>query len=179
MSPMDRGLVAPRARIEELRAQRALFNAVLAFAWKALDRYALSDADRKDLAQDVAIAAFRRRMSYRAERGNPGQWISGILRREVKRFRRIQQRQPWLVADDELPDTPDGALTPEEDSSRRDLVDHRLAMLVPEERRAVILVEVDDLTFREVAARERISASTAYERHRRGMAALRSVEARA
>jgi DNA-directed RNA polymerase specialized sigma24 family protein len=34
-------------------------------------------------------------------------------------------------------------------------------MLVPEERRAVILVEVDDLTLREVAARERISASTA------------------
>ena len=170
---------APPARIEALRAQRALFDAVLAFAWKALDPYALSDADRKDLAQNVAIAAFRRRMSYRAERGNPGQWLSGIARREVKRFLRVQRRQPWLAADDELPDTPDGALTPEEDMSRRDLIDHGLAMLLPEERRAVILVEIGDLPFREGADRERISTSTAYERHRRGMAALRIVEARA
>jgi DNA-directed RNA polymerase specialized sigma24 family protein len=43
----------------------------------------------------------------------------------------------------------------------------------------VILTEIDDLTLREVAARERISPSTAHERHRRGMAALRIVEARA
>jgi RNA polymerase sigma-70 factor, ECF subfamily len=163
----------------ELLAQRMLLDAVLTVVWKALGRHRLSDADREDLAQNVAIAAFRRRLSYRAERGSPGQWISGIVRREVKRFRHIQQRQPWLVADDALPDASDGALTPEEDSSRRDLIDHGLAMLVPEERRAVILVEVDDLTFREVADRERISASTAYERHRRGMAALRIVEARA
>jgi DNA-directed RNA polymerase specialized sigma24 family protein len=63
--------------------------------------------------------------------------------------------------------------------SRHDVVDHWLAMLVPEERRVVILVEIDDLTFREVADRERISPSTAYQRHRRGMAVLRSVEARA
>jgi RNA polymerase sigma factor (sigma-70 family) len=168
---------APRARIEAQQAQRALFNAVLAFAWKTLGRYGLTDADRKDLAQDVAIAAFRRRLSYCAERGNPRQWLSGIARREVKRFLRVQRRQPWLAADDELPDTRDGALTPEEDMSRRDLIDHRLAMLVPEVRRAVILVEIDDLTLREVGGRERISASTAYERHRRGMAALRIVEA--
>jgi RNA polymerase sigma factor (sigma-70 family) len=163
------------ARIEALHAQRVLFNAVLAFAWKALGRYGLTDADRKDLAQDVAIAAFRRRMSYRAERGSPRQWLSGIARREVKRFLRVQHRQPWLAADDGLPDTPDGALTPEEELSRRDLIDHRLAMLAPEERRAVILVEIDDLTLREVGGRERISPSTAYERHRRGMAALRVV----
>jgi DNA-directed RNA polymerase specialized sigma24 family protein len=68
-------------------------------------------------------------------------------------------------------------LTPEDEMSRRDLIDHRLATLVPEERRAVILTEVDELTHREVADRERISASTVYARHRRGMAALRIVEA--
>lgn len=174
MSPSARARRPPPG---ELLAQRMLFDAVLAVVGKALDRHRLSDADREDLAQDVAIVAFRRRLSYRAERGNPVQWISGIVRRELKRFLRIQQRQPWLVANDELPDTPDGALSPEEDITRRDLIDDGLAMLVPEERRAVILVEAGDLTFREVAYRERISASTAHERHRRGMAALRSVEA--
>ncbi len=167
----------PGATIEALRAERMLFDAVFAVAWKALCRHKLSDADRKDLAQDVAITAFRRRLSYRAERGNPRQWLSGIIRRELLRFLRMRRRQPWLAADDELPDTPDRALTTEEDMSRRDLIDHRLAMLLPEERRAVILVEIDDLPFREVADRERISPSTAYQRHRRGMAVLRSVEA--
>ena len=108
----------------------------------------------------------------------PGGDISGFVRREVKRFLRVQRRQPWLAADDGLPNVPDRGLTPEEYVSRRDLIDHRLAMLVPEERRVVMLVEVDELTLREVASRERISASTAYERHQRGMAALRTEEGR-
>jgi RNA polymerase sigma factor (sigma-70 family) len=166
------------ARIEALRVQRVLLDAVFAVVWKALRPHSLSDADRKDLAQDVAIAAFRRRLSYRAERGNPRQWLSGIVRRELKRFLRMRRRQPWFAGGDDLPDVPDRVLSPEEDMSRHELIDHALSMLVPEERRAVTLVEIDDLTFREVAERERISASTAYERHRRGMAALRIVEAR-
>jgi RNA polymerase sigma factor (sigma-70 family) len=155
-----------------------LFDAVLAIVWKALDRHGFSEADRKDLAQDVAIAAFRRHLSYRAERGSPGQWLSGIVRREVKRFLRVQNRQPWFAAGDELPDTPDGTATPEDEVSRRDLAEHVFAMLPPAERRVVILVEIDHLTFREVAEREHISPSTAYERHQRGMAALRDAAAR-
>jgi RNA polymerase sigma-70 factor (ECF subfamily) len=160
-------------------AERRLFDAVRAVVWKALARHSISDADRKDLAQDVAIAAFRRRLSYRAERGSPRQWLSGIVRRELKRFLRVRRRQPWFAGGDELPDVPDRASTPEEDMSRRDLIDHALSRLLPEERRAVILVEIDELTLREVADRERISASTAYARHRRGMAALRNAETHA
>ena len=165
--------LAPRARIEALLAQRTLFDAVLALVSKALGRYGLSDADQKDLAQDVAIAAFRRRRSYRAERGNPGQWLRGIVRRELKRFLRVRYRQPWFAAGDELPDALAGAATPEDEVSRRDLVEHVLATLLPEDRQVVILVELGELTFREAADRERISVSTAYGRHQKGMAALR------
>ena len=167
-----------RAPVMDLLAQRMLFDAVLALVWRALGRYGFSDADRKDLAQDVAIAAFRRHLSYRAERGSPRQWLSGILRREVKRFLRMQNRQPWFAAGDELPDTPDATETPEDQVSRRDLAEHVFAMLPAEERRVVILVELDHLTLREVAERERIAPSTAYERHQRGMAALREAAAR-
>jgi RNA polymerase sigma-70 factor (ECF subfamily) len=159
-------------------AQRMLFDAVLALVWKALDRHRFSEADRKDLAQDVAIAAFRRHPSYRADRGSPGQWLSGIVRREVKRFLRVQNKQPWFAAGDDLPETPAGTSTPEEEVSRRDLAEHVFSMLPPEERRVVILVEIDRLTFREVAEREGISPSTAYERHQRGMAALRDAAER-
>jgi RNA polymerase sigma factor (sigma-70 family) len=164
---------ATRPPVMDLLAQRMLFDAVLALVWRALGRYGFSDADRKDLAQDVAIAAFRRHLSYRAERGSPRQWLSGILRREVKRFLRLRNRQPWFATGDELPDTADGTETPEDEVSRRDLAEHVFAMLPAEERRVVILVELDHLTLREVAERERISPSTAYERHQRGMAALR------
>ena len=177
-APVVDGGSAPKPPVGELLAQRMLFNAVLAIVWKALDRHGFSDADRKDLAQDVAIAAFRRHLSYRAERGSPGQWLSGIVRREVKRFLRVQNRQPWFAAGDDLPDTPDGTATPEDEVSRRDLAEHVFAMLPAAERRVVILVELDHLTFREVAERERISPSTAYERHQRGMAALRDAAAR-
>jgi DNA-directed RNA polymerase specialized sigma24 family protein len=92
-------------RPSAVRAQKLLFDAVLSVVWKALDRYALSIADREDL------------------------------------------------------------------------MERALGRLLPDERRVVQLVEIDDLTFREVAARERISPSTAYHRHRRGLSALRDVEA--
>jgi RNA polymerase sigma-70 factor (ECF subfamily) len=174
----SRACPAPRARAEEALAQRILFDAVLAVVDKALGRRGLSGADRKDLAQDVAVAAFRRRLSYRAERGSPGQWLSGIAHREVKRFLRVRSRQPRLAAGDELPDTPDGSSTPEDEVSCRDLTDRALAMLAAEERRVVILVQIGCLTFRQVADVERISTSTAYARHQRGMAALRGAEAR-
>jgi RNA polymerase sigma factor (sigma-70 family) len=164
-------------RAATLRAERLLFDAVLSFVWKALARYALSTADREDLAQDVAVAAFRRRLSYRAERGNPEQWLSGIARREVKRFVRVQHRVPCVMAGDELPDLPDHGPTPEDAVSSRELMERAFGRLLPEERRVVQFVEIDDLTFREVAARERISPSTAHHRHRRGLSALRDVEA--
>ena len=112
------------ARIEALRAQQALFNAVLAFARKVLGRHRLSNADREDLAQDVAVAAFRRRMSYRADPGGPGQWPLGDRPTGGHALpARTGPASRGSPRDDAILDTPDGALSPEERVSRRDFGD--------------------------------------------------------
>jgi RNA polymerase sigma factor (sigma-70 family) len=176
---MKRGERCPpsRASAGEPLAERMLFDAVLALVAKALDRHHFSNADRQDIAQDVAIAAFRRHSTYRPDRGTPGQWLSGVVRREVKRFLRVQSKQPWFAAGDDLPE-PVATSNPEDEIVRHYLTEHVFSMLPPASRRVVLLVELEGLTFREAATREHISPSTAYERHQRGMAALRDAAER-
>jgi RNA polymerase sigma-70 factor (ECF subfamily) len=154
-------------------AKARLFAAAWTLVWKLLDRFGLCSADRADLVQDVLIAAYRARAKYDPDRGSPQQWLSGIARREVKRFLRVRDRSAFIVARAELPDSPDGAPSPEDDVARTDPPDDLLFALPDAERRAVILVEIEGLTMRKAAEREGVSASTVYERHRKGMAALR------
>jgi RNA polymerase sigma factor (sigma-70 family) len=171
------GWVHPRARTGDPLHGRMLFDAVLAIVRKALERHLLSDADREDLAQEVAVVAWRRHSTYRSDRGNPEQWLSGIVRREVKRFLRMERKQPWFAAGDDLR-VPAATSNPEDHLSQRDLAEHLLSMLAPGVARVVILVELHGLTFREAATREHISPSTAYEQYQRGMAALREAAER-
>jgi hypothetical protein len=53
------------------------------------------------------------------------------------------------------------------------LAEFALSFLPPEERRAVILHDIENLSYPEIAARERIAPSTAFARYRRGIAAAR------
>ena len=164
-----------RARIARTRAVRALHEAVHAFAWRALRRYRLSDADRKDVAQNVVIAAFQRRDAYRADRGAPGAWLWGLLRNEVRAFARGQR--PELAGDEAL-DAASDAPTPEERVAVEELADHLLDLLPIDERRAVMLHEMFGLTFRDIAKLEGISPTQAHARHRAGREALRIAVAR-
>jgi RNA polymerase sigma factor (sigma-70 family) len=161
----------PELSAEHRLAFHKLFEAVFGFAWKALDRYGLSQADRDDIAQNVAIAALRRWPTYRESCGTPGQWLWGIVRNEHRVFLRAQGRQP-LLAGAELHDVPSGGATPEESASLHDLADHLLSVLPIEERRVVVLYEVVGLTYREIGALEGISKSEAHDRHHAGMLAL-------
>ena len=162
---------------EDALAPRLLFRTTVALVWRALERTRLTPADRDDIAQNVALRAFRRRSTYRAKRGNLEQWLSGILRNEIRRYLKAQGRQPVLLpAPGDVPlDTPSEAPTPEESVSLSELADQAFAFLPPTERRAVILHELEGRTLREVAAIEGISPATAFSRHKRGMAALRAV----
>ena len=161
----------PELDAEHRLAAHKLFEAVFAFAWRALDRHGLPTADRDDIAQNVAIAALRRWPSYREGSGSPGQWIWGIVRNEYRAFRRAQLRQPVLVGDD-LVEVPSEAPDPEESASLHDLADHLLSALPIDQRRVVMLYEIVGLTYREIAALEGISKSEAHERHRTGLPAL-------
>jgi RNA polymerase sigma-70 factor, ECF subfamily len=158
----------------EALAPRLLFRTIVALVWKALERSRLSPADRDDIAQNVAIRAFLRRATYREERGNLEQWLSGIIRNEISRFLKAQSRQPLPAPGDEPLDAMSAAPTPEESVSLSDLADHVFAFVPPEERRVVILHDIEGHTLREVAALVGISPSTAHDRHQRGIALLRA-----
>ena len=155
-------------------AQAHLFATAWAVVWKLLERYGLCPADRADLVQDVLIAAHRARATYAPDRGSPQQWLSGIARREVQRFLRVSRRRAFVVAHADLPDSPDGAPSPEDDVARTDFPDDLLFALSDAERRVVILLEFEGLTMREAAKREGVAPSTVHARHTKGMAALRS-----
>ena len=158
-------------------AQRLLFRTLVALVWKALERSRLTLADRDDIAQNVALRAFLRRSTYRAERGNLEQWLSGIVRNEVRRFLRAQASQPAPGLGDAPVDPASEAPTPEETASLGDLADHVFAIVPAEERRVVILHDIEGHTLREVADIVGISPSTAHDRHQRGLTLLRAAAA--
>ncbi|MFT3767531.1 MAG: sigma-70 family RNA polymerase sigma factor [Minicystis sp.] len=159
----------PPTRAGLLTERRKLWRAVLAEAREALGPHRLSEPDREELAQLVAIAALRRWSTYRQEIGSLRQWIRGIARNEVRAFRR--GRGPASEATDDVID-PDSE-TPEDALSQRDLLDHLLAQIPAEQRRIVTLVEMWGLTLREAATIERTSTTRAHARHKAGMKALR------
>jgi RNA polymerase sigma factor (sigma-70 family) len=161
----------PELGVEHRVAVHKLFEAIFAFAWKTLDRYGLSRADRDDIAQNVALAALCRWSTYREDSGTPAQWLRGIVRNEYRFFVRTQDRHPLLAGDD-LYEVPSEASTPEESASLHDLADHLLAVLPIEQRRVVVLYVVAGLTYREIAALEGISKTEAHDRHQSGMLAL-------
>ena len=165
------------ARVARARAVRALYEAVHAFAWKALEPYRLSDADRQDLAQNVMIAACERWETYRAERGAPAAWLWGIVRNEARAFGRLRARRLEVGAD-ELVEARSEGPTPEELVSVNDLAEHLLGSVRVEERRVVILHEMLGLTFRDIARLEGISPTKAHGLHQAGMEALQAAVAR-
>ena len=116
---------------EDALAPRLLFQTTVALVWRALERTRLTPADRDDIAQNVALRAFRRRSTYRPKRGNLEQWLSGILRNEIRRYLKAQGRQPPLLpAPFDVPlDTPSEAPTPEESVSLSELADQTFAFL--------------------------------------------------
>src|SRR5262245_33280725 len=135
--------VGHRALTDELLAQRIVFDAVWTFAWRALSRYGFTDADRKDIAQNVVFAAWRGRAGYRGDRGNPEQWLSTILRNEVRDFMRRQRKEPLAIDPESLLQTPSENRSPEESVSLRSIADLVFAILPEDERRAVIDIAIE------------------------------------
>ena len=69
------------------------FSEILEAVEAHVERYArgkgryLSEKDKEDLFQELAMKAWRCRHSYDPGRGNPGQWVSKIVENGAKNFR--------------------------------------------------------------------------------------------
>jgi DNA-directed RNA polymerase specialized sigma24 family protein len=129
----------------------------------------LGAADRDDVAQDVALVVLRRWPSYRSELGPVDAWLRGIVRIELLAWRRRRGR----VVGDVVSELPEVSV---ENDVEATIAAHERLAGVPAAARRVLELCATGYTFREVAVREGISASTALARHGRALAALAQIE---
>ena len=152
-------------------------------------RFAGSADDAQDLTQEVFIKMYRTLSSYDAGRAAFMTWLTTITRNLlVDHFRKTKQ--------DRMTETLDGASSEHEDAmplsdripdkgappdarvqsrEARETVHHALQKLSPELREAVILRDLQDMDYREIAAVLRVPEGTVKSRINRGRAELARV----
>jgi RNA polymerase sigma-70 factor (ECF subfamily) len=149
-------------------------------------RFAGSADDAQDLTQEVFIRMYRTLKSYDAERGAFVTWITSMTRNLlVDHFRKSRQDRLTDSLDtttseyeDAMPlaeQIPDKGAAPDEGVQQRETresVHLALQKLSPELREAVILRDLQDLDYREIAAVLKVPEGTVKSRINRGRAEL-------
>ncbi len=149
-------------------------------------RFTGSADDAEDLTQEVFIKMYRTLKTYDVERGAFMTWMATLSRNLlVDHFRKTKDDR---VTDsiDAAPDSEDDALTlgehlqdahagPDARVASREtqqLVQHALQKLSPELREAVILRDLQDMDYREIAAALKVPEGTVKSRINRGRTEL-------
>ena len=152
-------------------------------------RFAGSADDAQDLTQEVFIKMYRMMSSYDVGRGAFMTWVTTITRNLlVDHFRKTKQERMTESLDvssseheDAMPLSeriPDKAAPPDARVQSRETgetVHHALQKLSPELREAVILRDLQDMDYREIAAVLRVPEGTVKSRINRGRAELARV----
>ncbi len=135
--------------------------------------------DAEDLAQDVFIRLYRNLGSYRADFGSLATWLTTLTRNLlIDHYRRAK---PDRLTDPIETATPDGDTVPLPLAAPgrpadhavwgrevQEHVQHALLRLSPELREAVILRDLQDLDYKEIAAVLRLPEGTVKSRINRG-----------
>ena len=149
-------------------------------------RFAGSAEDAQDLTQEVFIKMYRTLKSYDVERGAFMTWVTTVTRNLlVDNFRKKKQ--------DRMTDSLDAAPTEHEDAmplsnqipdkgappdarvqnrETREMVHRGLQKLSPELREAVVLRDLQDMDYREIATVLKVPEGTVKSRINRGRAEL-------
>ncbi len=149
-------------------------------------RFCGSETDAQDLTQDVFLKLYRTLESYDASRGSFMTWLAAMTRNLlVDHFRRTRQER--------LTDSLDSSPAGEEDAPRpadqladkgpspdafvrsrqtQSLVQQALGKLSPELREAVILRDLQDMDYREIAQALHLPEGTVKSRINRGRTEL-------
>jgi RNA polymerase sigma-70 factor, ECF subfamily len=149
-------------------------------------RFAGSSDDAQDLTQEVFIKMYRTLNSYDVERGAFMTWVTTITRNLlVDHFRKSKQDRVTdsidaapSEHDDAMPlsdQIPDKTLPPDarvQSRETRETVHRALGKLSPELREAVILRDLQDMDYREIASVLRVPEGTVKSRINRGRAEL-------
>jgi len=153
-------------RAHESRSVSAVVDEHLHFVWRVLRRLGLSPPDADDATQHVFLVTAQKLDSIapNAERA----FLYATAVRVAANFRRSSERRRE-VPDLELLFEAHPAAGPErrlELSQATDLLDELLKRLPPEQARALVLVELEQMTVSDVAELEKIPLGTASSRLR-------------
>jgi len=139
-----------------------------------------SPGDADDVVQEAVLRAFRGFDALRG--GDVKAWLLAIVRNCHSTALKRQQRRAQVPLPDEY-DTQDGhamvatTLDPESASIRRDearTLDRVMSALPEEHREVLVLREIDDLDYREIATITNVPIGTVMSRLARARAALKA-----
>jgi RNA polymerase sigma-70 factor (ECF subfamily) len=165
------GLADIRGRPSVMEDERSAFvRAHLAFVWRSLRRFGVTDADAPDAVQQVFIAATTRFGTI--EPGRERAFLFGTALRIASKVRRSHARRSFRIGgDDSEPDThASPSPTTEElvDQRRaRAMLDQILDGMSDELRAVFVLFEVEQMTMAEIADLLAVPAGTVASRLRR------------
>jgi RNA polymerase sigma-70 factor (ECF subfamily) len=149
-------------------------------------RFTGSGTDADDLTQEVFIKMYRTLSSYDVERGAFMTWVTTVTRNLlVDHFRKTRQERvtdsldtPQSEQEDAMPlgdRIPDKGPSPDtrvQSREAKEAVHEALQRLSPELREAVILRDLQDMDYREIATVLRVPEGTVKSRINRGRAEL-------
>ena len=143
-------------------------------------RFTGSGAQAQDLTQEVFLRVFRTLRTFRSAEGSFGTWLARVTRNLlIDHYRRTRQERVTDSIEDQLPmleengvsasARPDRALAGREAS---EILQATLQRLSPELREAVILRDLQEMEYREIAQVLAIPEGTVKSRINRGRAEL-------
>lgn len=150
---------------------RANTGRLLNMGYQYIGSYAVAE----ELAQDVFLKVFQNLSSFHPETGSLKSWILRVGRNHIIDYYRAHKREKNVAGSEELEvldlscdtkrDTPFDNLYL---SEKAEFLYSLLGMLSPELREAVILRDIEGLTYQEIAERIEIPVGTVKSRINRG-----------
>jgi RNA polymerase sigma-70 factor (ECF subfamily) len=145
-------------------------------------RFTGKDSEAQDLTQDIFVRVFRSLKTYRSDEGAFVAWLGRLSRNLlIDHYRRTKQERATESIEEQLPmieetaaasARPDGMLAGREAS---EVLQAALQRLSPDLREAVILRDLQEMEYREIAEVLKIPEGTVKSRLNRGRAELARV----
>lgn len=146
-------------------------------------RFTGSDSEAQDLTQDLFLRIFRTVKSFRMEEGSFATWTARVTRNLlIDHYRRTRQDRATDSIEDQLPriessPSPGTRAVPRPDAlvtnrEKEEILQGALKRLSPELRETVILRDLQELEYREIAIVLNIPEGTVKSRLNRGRAEL-------
>lgn len=141
-------------------------------------RFTGSAAEAQDLTQEVFLRVFRSLKSFRSSEGSLGTWLTRLTRNLlIDHYRRSRQERVTDSIEERLPviEETGGATRPDQALAGREaseVLQRALKKLSPDLREAVILRDLEEMEYREIAQVLEIPEGTVKSRINRGRAEL-------